>query len=69
MTVRSHSHFVVSWNCHKLAGDANTQNYEKVGVQFTAVTWKETEIHTPTRTFERNSQFEFFLPAASDGVK
>jgi len=31
--VRSHSQVAVSWTCHLVAGDANTRNYEKVGVK------------------------------------
>ena len=54
ITVRSHTHVVVSRTCHQLAGDANTQNYEKVGVQITALTWQETQIQRLTRTFEHN---------------
>jgi hypothetical protein len=26
LSVRSHTHVAVSWNCHQLAGEANTQN-------------------------------------------
>lgn len=54
ITVRSHSHVLVSRTCHQLAGHANNQNYEKVGVQFTALTWQEKQIHRLTRTFEHN---------------
>jgi len=54
ITVRSHAHVAVSWTCHQLAEDANTHNYEKVGVQFTAITWQETYIHRLIRTCEHN---------------
>jgi len=49
MSVRSHSYVTVSLTCHQLAADANTQNYEKSGVQFTAITWQRTQIHRPMR--------------------
>lgn len=54
MSVQSHSNVAVSWTCRQIAGDASTQNCEKDGFQFTAIKWRETQIHTVIRTFEFN---------------
>jgi hypothetical protein len=32
LSVRSKTKVAVSWNCHQLAGDANTQNHENAGI-------------------------------------
>ena len=48
ITVPSHSHVAVSRTCHQLAGNANTQTCEKVGVQFTAIKWQEKQTNTET---------------------
>ena len=31
LSVQSHTHVAVSWTCHQLAGDTNTQNHVNVG--------------------------------------
>jgi len=51
MSIQSHSHVAVSLTCHQVAGDAITQNCEKAGVQFTAISWPETQIPTDIRKF------------------
>jgi hypothetical protein len=35
-----------------MEGDANTQNYDNVTGPFTAIIWKETQIHSHIRRFE-----------------
>ena len=41
-------------DCKQMTGEANIKNCEKAGVQFTAITWQETQMHKRTRTFEFN---------------
>jgi len=39
---------------HQVAGDTSTQECDNTGVQFTAITWQDTQIHRLMRTSEFN---------------
>jgi len=43
-------------DCHQVAGDTSTQDYDNTGVSSTAITWQETQIHRLIRTFEFNNK-------------
>jgi hypothetical protein len=51
LSVRSHTNIAVSWTCHQMEGDSNTQNHENAGIQDTTTRWQVTNIHRIMRTF------------------